>query len=924
LILYIDGERILEIMTIMDDSINPEKLLKHSGWMKSLAVSLVRDDAAAHDVVQQTWLAALKKPPRSLEAAGAWLRKVVRNFALRTRQEERHRAKREQRAARPEKVTSTPAELLQRVELQREIADAITRLEEPYRSVVLLRYFEELSVTEIARRHGIPVTTVSSRLAKALEQLRVRLDRKHGGSRQAWCLILLPLARSKEAAAAAAVTSTAIPGTLVLKGVAMKATLKIAAIVTPIIVAGALLTVGGVLPESLMFWGSGEEPLAVSFQPITEEQPNGEAVAEVETQAAEEPAARETVAPTEPAVAAEVPTTAKIKAKIVDQRGNPLKGALLREVTLEGPEATAASDRSGRVELTLETTERGRGAHVEACLHGYVSYVERIRAFAGRTTHLGTIELLPGGAIRGRVHDSEGRGIAGAVITTDTPDEHVFMLENKRFWEPRISVPAVRTDAFGGFVLTGLDAGYVRLWARAEGWLPNYTAAIEIQEGQETLGVEITIDRLGPENQVRGRVVDPDGTPVPFAKLNFGIHSDAIGYTRIDFGKANEDGSFDYLVAEGTWMGITAIDPKGRYGAASAERVDAGELNLELRLTAGESVRLIALGEKREQIERFKFEVLSSDEELTLQEGWRGGDPMEVSGAGVAGVSSGASSGGENDAETGTFYRLPAEDYLVRVTAPLHQVQTMGPFRPKEIEDLLEVHLRPLPGIHGKVLIDGKPVRNAQVRLHKLVPEDKSILRSGFKCWLHPIAIEEVRTDADGRFVLTPRKAGGYVVRTEVKGFAPAEYGPVTIDPELALDPVVLELGPGGIIEGRVIPPLGEDPTGTVVAINRGDGRPQNVRVGPEGTFRFTHLVPGSWCVEPRDEEMWQIYTQTSPKMDERDKEIVWNCEVDEGKTTYYDLYVDDPDAVSLSGVMTLDGEPLAGWFAWLCPPDAF
>ena len=62
-----------------------------------------------------------------------------------------------------------------------------------------------------------------------------------------------------------AVTSTAIPGTLLLKGVAMKATLKFAAILTPIIVAGTLLTVGGILPESLMFWGSGEEPLEGSL-----------------------------------------------------------------------------------------------------------------------------------------------------------------------------------------------------------------------------------------------------------------------------------------------------------------------------------------------------------------------------------------------------------------------------------------------------------------------------------------------------------------------------------------------------------------------------------------------------------------------------------------------------------------------------------
>ena len=56
-------------------------------------------------------------------------------------------------------------------------------LDEPVRTVVLLRYWEGLPPRRIAARLEIPVETVRTRLKRGLHKLRVRLDGECGGRR---------------------------------------------------------------------------------------------------------------------------------------------------------------------------------------------------------------------------------------------------------------------------------------------------------------------------------------------------------------------------------------------------------------------------------------------------------------------------------------------------------------------------------------------------------------------------------------------------------------------------------------------------------------------------------------------------------------------------------------------------------------------
>src|SRR5262249_22717716 len=150
----------------------------------------VGDDHAAEDVVQETRLLAWQHPPKLPARAGGWLRRIARNVGSRMRARDDARVARERAAAPNERVAPTD-ELGARVQMQRAPADAGRARAEPYRSAVLLRFFDDLPPRAIAERLALPVETVRTRLKRALEQLRARLDREYG-ARDSWALVLLP------------------------------------------------------------------------------------------------------------------------------------------------------------------------------------------------------------------------------------------------------------------------------------------------------------------------------------------------------------------------------------------------------------------------------------------------------------------------------------------------------------------------------------------------------------------------------------------------------------------------------------------------------------------------------------------------------------------------------------------------------------
>lgn len=231
----------------MTHNLAPAALLAQTGWLKGLARGLVVDDASADDVVQQTWLRALERPPREPKALPAWLAAVARNEARQTGRSEGARTRRQRRVARPEASVGPVDDVVARAELHEELVRRVLALPEPQKTTVLLRYFEGLEPSAIARRLDVPAGTVRSRLKRGLDTLRTELDAECGGDRRAWVAVLLPWARSPRT------TSTTVGATAV-GALAMSAKTK--ASVGLIL----LLLVGGIVAWAV--WGDRDAPNA--------------------------------------------------------------------------------------------------------------------------------------------------------------------------------------------------------------------------------------------------------------------------------------------------------------------------------------------------------------------------------------------------------------------------------------------------------------------------------------------------------------------------------------------------------------------------------------------------------------------------------------------------------------------------------------
>ena len=178
-----------EAMTTEAMSRDPESLLSHAGFLRALARELV-GPVEAEDVVQDTWLAALNRPPR--QRVRAWMSVVTRNLVRDRHRTSTARRRRETEVTRTGERAAVPG-TDERIEIHRALVDAIASLDGPSREVVVLHYYDGLAPREIADRLGLPGSTVRARLRRALERLRGRLDQDAGG-REVWALALAPLA----------------------------------------------------------------------------------------------------------------------------------------------------------------------------------------------------------------------------------------------------------------------------------------------------------------------------------------------------------------------------------------------------------------------------------------------------------------------------------------------------------------------------------------------------------------------------------------------------------------------------------------------------------------------------------------------------------------------------------------------------------
>lgn len=160
-----------------------DRLLAESAFVHRLARALVRDADLAHDVAQDTLLAAQQQPaaPRDLRD---WLAAVARRLATQSRLARSRRTRHELAAAKPP-AGHHEARTVERLRLHQRLTAAVLELPEPYRTAVTLRYLDERPPRAIAQQLQTTSELVRQRVHRGLELLRSRLDGEYG-DRSTW------------------------------------------------------------------------------------------------------------------------------------------------------------------------------------------------------------------------------------------------------------------------------------------------------------------------------------------------------------------------------------------------------------------------------------------------------------------------------------------------------------------------------------------------------------------------------------------------------------------------------------------------------------------------------------------------------------------------------------------------------------------
>ncbi len=539
----------------IEELLRGEAWAEHRSWLKQLAAALVVDAASADDLAQQTLLAALERPPADATQPRAWLATVARNLARRFGTSERRRAARERIAAVPERVPATD-EIVARAALQVEVATAVLQLDEPYRSPLLLRYFDGLPPRAIAQRLAIPVATVHTRLARAVEKLRERILTSRGAERSEPELRdraherLLGLAGLLEGA-----TRRAVRGAVAAKAPAAGAAVSgggaialafwgVVGMSTKVKLAAALLAVAvGTYAVVELAGGSGRppKPLAVGATPRGAELADGvEAAAPplptpVEAVRAVEP---ERVAP-QPADELAAPAARCAIAGIVrTPRGEPAVGALVVvEDARVTPRCGSLGDLCGSAAFLLQSdgTEpepeggawllrsitgadgRFRFADVASGGSCNVAAIARDEGVAlaaglalggaGSATEI-ELQLQAGVVLHGEVTDAQGVALAGTRVV-------VMRYQQTKDGTTSSSLLDVACDEAGRYRTIALPFDGFRLSTRAKGCFRAGQTVVDLAPSERERRVDFRLERAPTW---RGRIVTGDGAPARLAE----------------------------------------------------------------------------------------------------------------------------------------------------------------------------------------------------------------------------------------------------------------------------------------------------------------------------------------------------------------------------------------------------------------------
>lgn len=148
-----------------------EYIETHQDSFYRLAFTYVKDRDASLDVVQNAVVQALTHAHtlRQPEYIRTWFTRILINESLCYLRKNKKYLPTD---ALPEDFSVEEEDLAEKLDIYR----AVGRLDPKLRTIVVLRFFEDMQLTDIAAITGVKLSTVKSRLYKALAELKVEMS----------------------------------------------------------------------------------------------------------------------------------------------------------------------------------------------------------------------------------------------------------------------------------------------------------------------------------------------------------------------------------------------------------------------------------------------------------------------------------------------------------------------------------------------------------------------------------------------------------------------------------------------------------------------------------------------------------------------------------------------------------------------------
>ncbi len=175
-----DAQLLQRFVTARDEAAFEVLVWRHGPAVLGVCRRVLAAEPDAEDAFQATFLTLARKAASvgKREALGSWLYKVAYRVAVRARSAAARRA----RAAPPPPCAAAggddPATAAAWREVRPVLDEEVSRLPDRYRAAFVLCHLEGKTNEEAARELGCPAGTVYSRLARARERLRGRLERR--------------------------------------------------------------------------------------------------------------------------------------------------------------------------------------------------------------------------------------------------------------------------------------------------------------------------------------------------------------------------------------------------------------------------------------------------------------------------------------------------------------------------------------------------------------------------------------------------------------------------------------------------------------------------------------------------------------------------------------------------------------------------